>query len=50
MAGEIAEARAGADEARPLYRSALLRAFEDTDGALTAYVFAQRRLAVLETF
>jgi len=46
---EIAEARAGADEARALYRGAILRAFEDADRALTAYAFAQRRLSVLET-
>lgn len=46
---EIAEARAGADEARALYRGAVLRAFEDADRALTAYVFAQRRLEVLES-
>ncbi|MEH6755888.1 MAG: efflux transporter outer membrane subunit [Parasphingorhabdus sp.] len=46
---EIAEARAGADEARALYRGAVLRAFEDADRALTVYVFAQRRLAVLES-
>ncbi|MGB3472316.1 MAG: efflux transporter outer membrane subunit [Erythrobacter sp.] len=45
---EVAEARAGAEEARALYRGAVLRAFEDADRALTAYVFAQRRLAVLE--
>ena len=45
---EIAEARAGADEARALYRGAVLRAFEDADRALTAYVFAQRRLTVLD--
>ncbi|WP_296722477.1 efflux transporter outer membrane subunit [Erythrobacter sp.] len=45
---EIAEARAGADEARALYRGAVLRAFEDADRALTAYVYAQRRLRVLE--
>ncbi len=45
---EVAEARAGADEARALYRGAVLRAFEDADRALTAYVFAQRRLGVLE--
>jgi NodT family efflux transporter outer membrane factor (OMF) lipoprotein len=45
---EIAEARAGADEARALYRGAVLRAFEDADRALTAYVYAQRRLKVLE--
>lgn len=45
---EVAEARAGADEARALYRGAVLRAFEDADRALTAYVYAQRRLKVLE--
>jgi outer membrane protein, multidrug efflux system len=45
---EIAEARAGADEARALYRGAVLRAFEDADRALTAYVFAKRRLALLD--
>lgn len=46
---EVAEAQAGADEARALYRGAVLRAFEDADRALTTYVYAQRRLTVLES-
>lgn len=45
---EVEEARAGAQEARELYRSAVLNAFRDTETALTRYVFAKRRLERLE--
>ncbi len=46
---EVAEARAGADEARALYRAAILNAFRDADRALSRYVFVRRRVAMLES-
>jgi NodT family efflux transporter outer membrane factor (OMF) lipoprotein len=45
---EVAEARAGAEEARALYRASILNAFRDADRALSAYVFANRRVTALE--
>lgn len=45
---EVAEARAGADEARALYRGAVLGAFRDVDRALTGYAFARQELIAQE--